>query len=68
MRVYQSMNETGRGVLRLGYPAELTEISMDEEKTISDPLRGSEFILTARPFEIKTFRAVPLSRLEEISK
>ena len=68
LRVYQSMNETGRGVLRLGYPAELTEISMDEEKTISDPLRGSEFILTARPFEIKTFRAVPLSRLEEISK
>ena len=60
LRIYQSMNETGSGILHMPFPAELTEISMDETQTLSAPQHGCEFTLTAAPFEIKTYRATAL--------
>ena len=56
LRIYQSMNEIGQGILHLPFEAALREISMDESETLAVLGVGKDFKLSAKPFEIKTYQ------------
>ncbi len=61
LRVYQSMDAHGRGVLELPFEAELQEVSMDEGVLLSSMGSGTRFGISAAPFEVWTFRMIPRS-------
>lgn len=57
LRLYESLGETATGVLRFPFSYRLLSCSMDE--TPGEPLgTGSEFTLSAKPFEIITLKAI----------
>lgn len=58
LRIYQSMNAVGTGVLELPFEAELYETSMDERDDMGLIGKGRRFEITAGPFEIRTMRAI----------
>ena len=59
LRIYQSMNAVGKGILELPFEADLSETAMDERTDSGKIGTGRRFELTAAPFEIRTIRAVP---------
>jgi len=61
LRVYQSMDAHGRGVLELPFEVELQEVSMDEGVLLSSMGSGARFGISAAPFEVRTFRMIPRS-------
>jgi len=58
LRLYESLRTQANGVLHLPFDAKVYESSMDEEEAGVLLGEGREVLLTMKPFEIRTLRAV----------
>lgn len=59
LRLYESQRMQEDAVLELPFPAELTECGMDEQGDTALG-QGNSFRLRFAPFQVRTFRALPL--------
>ena len=56
LRLINYHGESAEGKLKFSTPVRLSEVNLDESEIMVEPLEGTEFIVSARPDQLKTYR------------